>query len=60
MYCIIRISNYAVQKNIYPFTSAIEAPKLICKTLPFGVTNAGTDLTPVFSASSIRPLSLPK
>ncbi len=41
-------------------TSAMEAPKLICKVLPFGVTKAGTDFTPALSASVIRVLSLPR
>lgn len=32
------------------FKSSIEAPKLICKTLPLDKTNAGTDFTPASSA----------
>ena len=34
--------------EILRFTSAIDAPKLICNTFPLGVTNAGTDFTPHF------------
>jgi len=37
----------------YLFTSSNQAPKLLCNVFPFGVTNAGTDVTPAFSASEI-------
>ena len=44
----------------YLITSAIDAPKLMCNTFPFGDTNAGTEITPAFTASSILDLSVPR
>ncbi|SHL28971.1 hypothetical protein SAMN05444146_3371 [Flavobacterium johnsoniae] len=47
---LIKTSLKKLQRGvyIYPITSSIEAPKLICSTFPFGVTKAGTDFIPAF------------